>query len=46
MISSDATVEDHTDGSSDEEEGEEEEVRSSTKTRTTYSCIQIIKVQI
>jgi hypothetical protein len=29
----------------EEEEEEKEEVRSSTKTRTAYSCIQIIKVQ-
>ena len=37
-------MDDHSDGSSDEEE--EEEVRSSAKTRTAYSCIQIIKVQM
>jgi hypothetical protein len=43
MISSDATVDDQSDDSSGEEE--EEQVRSSAKTRTAYSCIQIIKVQ-
>jgi hypothetical protein len=43
MISSDATVDEHSDGSSGEEE---EEVRSSAKTRTAYSCVQIIKVQM
>jgi hypothetical protein len=36
---------DQSDDSSGEEAEEEEEVRSSAKTRTAYSCIQIIKVQ-
>jgi hypothetical protein len=41
VISLDATVDDYSNGSS----GEEEDVRSTAKTRTAYSCIQIIKVQ-
>ncbi|CAF4035027.1 unnamed protein product, partial [Adineta steineri] len=39
VISSEITINDHSDDSS----ADEEEVRSSSKTRTAYSCIQIIK---
>ena len=37
-------MEDQSSGEEEEEEEEEEEVRTSAKTRTAYSCTQIIKV--
>lgn len=37
-------MEDQSSGEEEEEEDEGEEVRTSAKTRTAYSCIQIIKV--